>query len=127
MEIRTDRRYGETHEWYREEGDQLVMGVTEQGQEMLGDVVFVELPKVGDAVSRGGVCATLESVKAASDVICPVDGTVVAVNEELESSPELINDAPLDEGWIVRIEPADDAPDEWMSADEYQAMLDAAD
>lgn len=126
MEIRTDRRYGETHEWYREDGGQIVIGVTEQGQDLLGDVVFVELPKVGDAVTRGGVCATLESVKAASDVICPVDGRVVAVNDELESSPELINDEPLDGGWIVRIEP-DGAADEWMSADDYQAMLDAAD
>lgn len=126
MEIRTDRRYGETHEWYREDGGQLVIGVTEQGQDLLGDVVFVELPKVGDDVARGGSCATLESVKAASDVICPVDGEVVAVNSELESSPELINDEPLDGGWILRIEPAGTA-DEWMSADDYQAMLDAAD
>jgi len=126
MEIRTDRRYGETHEWYREDGSELVVGVTEQGQDLLGDVVFVELPKVGDEVSRGGVCATLESVKAASDVISPVDGRIVAVNDELGSSPELINDEPLDGGWVVRIEP-DGAPEEWMSADAYQAMLDAGD
>lgn len=124
MEIRTDRRYGETHEWYRADGDELVVGVTEQGQDMLGDVVFVQLPQIGEEVERGGVCATLESVKAASDVISPVEGRIVAINSELENSPELINDDPLDGGWIVRIEPAGE-PDEWMSADGYQDMLEA--
>lgn len=124
MELRSDRRYGQTHEWYRQEGDELRMGVTEQGQDLLGDVVYVQLPSVGAEVVRGAACATLESVKAASDVIAPVDGVVVAVNEALEDSPELINDDPLDTGWILRIKPSG-IPDDWMSDTAYQQMLDA--
>lgn len=124
MELRTDRFYGETHEWYRQDGPVLWLGVTEQGQDMLGDVVYAQLPQVGAQVRRGEPCATLESVKAASDVISPVDGTVIAVNEALEDSPELINDDPLDTGWILKIEPAG-APDAWMTADAYQQMLSA--
>ena len=124
MTIRTDRQYGLTHEWVMTDGDDWVLGVTEQGQALLGDVVFVQLPEVGSEVRRGKACATLESVKAASDVICPVDGVVSAVNLELADSPELINDEPLDAGWIVRITPTG-AVDDWMSASAYQAMLDA--
>lgn len=122
MEISADRRYGETHEWYRQDDAVVWVGVTEQGQDLLGDVVYVQLPKVGDALVRGTSCATLESVKAASDVICPVDGIVLAVNEALEDAPELINDDPLNTGWILKIEPTGE-PDAWMSAEAYQQML----
>lgn len=123
MNVPTDRRYGPTHEWYLLEDDLLVLGVTEQGQELLGDVVFAQLPEVGSKVERGQACATLESVKAASDVICPVDGVVIAVNTALSDSPELINDDPFDTGWILHIRPSG-APDEWMSAEDYQAQFD---
>ena len=123
MTVPTDRRYGPTHEWYLLEDDLLVLGVTEQGQELLGDVVFAQLPDVGSNVEHGQACATLESVKAASDVICPVDGVVVAVNTELSDSPELINDDPFDTGWILHIRPSG-SPDEWMSPEDYQAQLD---
>lgn len=126
MDIRQDRQYGETHEWYTVEEGLVTVGVTEQGQEMLGDVVFADLPDVGQMVSEGAPCATLESVKAASDVLCPTDGEVVEVNEALEDSPELINDDPLDEGWILRIRPTGKLS-EWMSADEYGRMLEATD
>jgi glycine cleavage system H protein len=126
MSIRQDRRYGETHEWYTVEGDVLTVGVTEQGQEMLGDVVFADLPDVGQTVSEGAPCATLESVKAASDVLCPVDGEVIEVNPSLEDSPELINDEPLDEGWILRIRRSGE-PAAWMSPAEYERMLEAGD
>lgn len=124
MELRSDRRYGQTHEWYRQEDSVIWLGVTEQGQDLLGDVVYVQLPAVGTQLTRGAQCATLESVKAASDVISPVDGVVVAVNEALEDSPELINDDPLDTGWILKIEPAGE-PDDWMTAEAYQQMLSA--
>ncbi len=97
-----------------------------QGQEMLGDVVFADLPDVGQAVSEGAPCATLESVKAASDVLCPVDGEVLEINEALEDSPELINDDPLDEGWILKIR-MEGQPAEWMSPDEYGRMLESTD
>ena len=126
MSIRQDRRYGETHEWYMVEDDVVTVGVTEQGQEMLGDVVYADLPDVGQGVSEGAPCATLESVKAASDVLCPVDGEVIEVNPALEDSPELINDDPLDEGWILRIR-ATGSPAAWMSPGEYEQMLEAAD
>jgi len=126
MSIRQDRRYGETHEWYTAEGDVVTVGVTEQGQEMLGDVVFADLPDVGQTVSQGAPCATLESVKAASDVLCPVDGEVIEVNPALEDSPELINDEPLDEGWILRIR-ANGAPADWMDPEEYARMLEGTD
>lgn len=124
MTIRSDRRYGTTHEWAMQAGDDWVLGVTEQGQALLGDVVFAQLPEVGTVVQRGAACATLESVKAASDVMCPVDGVVCAINTDLADSPELINDDPLDAGWIMRITPTG-APDEWMTPVAYQAMLDA--
>ncbi|HSH84669.1 MAG TPA: glycine cleavage system protein GcvH [Guyparkeria sp.] len=126
MEIRQDRRYGETHEWYTTEDGVLTVGVTEQGQDMLGDVVFVDLPDVGQMVSVGAPCATLESVKAASDVHGPVDGEVIEVNALLEDNPELINDDPLDEGWILKIRMTGE-PAEWMSPAEYGRMLEAAD
>lgn len=117
-----DRRYGPTHEWFMDQGATLRLGVTAAGQEMLGDVVFVQLPEVGSAVSRGAACATLESVKAASDVISPVDGVVAAVNLALIDTPELINDAPWDAGWILDITPAG-APADWQDAKEYQQSL----
>ncbi|MBN2872467.1 MAG: glycine cleavage system protein GcvH [Halothiobacillaceae bacterium] len=126
MDIRQDRRYGETHEWYTVEDDVITVGVTEQGQEMLGDVVFADLPDVGQAVSEGAPCATLESVKAASDVLCPVDGEVLEINEALEDSPELINDDPLDEGWILKIR-MEGEPADWMGPDDYGRMLEATD
>lgn len=128
MTVPANRHYGPTHEWYMLQQDAsgevlLVLGVTEQGQDMLGDVVFVQLPEMGSVVVRGQSCATLESVKAASDVICPVDGTVAAVNEALGGSPELINDDPFEQGWILKIRPGSD-PDEWLSPEAYQAQLD---
>lgn len=122
MTVPTDRRYGPTHEWYFLEDELLVLGVTERGQELLGDVVFAQLPDVDSHVSRGQACATLESVKAASDVICPVDGVVVAVNSALSDSPELINDDPFNTGWILRIRPSE-TPEEWLSAEDYQAQF----
>jgi glycine cleavage system H protein len=126
MSIRQDRRYGRTHEWYTLEDGVVTVGVTEQGQEMLGDVVFADLPDIGQTVSEDAPCATLESVKAASDVLCPVDGEVIEVNPALEDSPELINDDPLDAGWILRIR-ASGEPAEWMDPGEYERMLQGAD
>jgi len=122
MTVPTDRRYGPTHEWYSLTDDLLVLGVTEQGQGLLGDVVFAQLPEVEADVVKGESCATLESVKAASDVICPVDGVVIAVNTALADSPELINDDPLEAGWILHIH-LTGTPEDWMSAEAYMAQL----
>ena len=116
--IPTDLRYAATHEWVRPEGDGVfTVGISEHAQGLLGDRVFVDLPDVGDAVSTGdGVCVA-ESVKAASDVYAPISGEIVAINEDLEDSPELVNSDPYGDGWLFKIK-ADDAA-------EVEGLLDA--
>jgi len=107
--IPTELRYATTHEWVRNEGDgTYVVGISEHAQELLGEMVFVEVPEVGAKFSTSDDIAVVESVKAASDVYSPIAGQVVAVNEELEDSPELVNSDPYGDGWIFRIK-ADDA------------------
>ena len=107
--IPTDLRYASTHEWVRPEGDGVfTVGISEHAQGLLGDMVFVELPDVGDTVSTGDDIAVAESVKAASDVYAPISGEVVGVNEDLEDSPELVNSDPYGDGWLFKIK-ADDA------------------
>ena len=102
--IPTDLRYAETHEWVRLQEDGIVtVGITDHAQHLLGDLVFVELPEVGRTVSAAESCAVVESVKAASDIYSPVDGVIVEVNELLADNPELINEDPYGEGWIMRI------------------------
>lgn len=105
-EIPKDLRFTDEHEWVRVEGQTVRMGISDYAQHELGDIVFVELPKVGTAVKKGEVLATVESVKAASDVYAPVDGTVSAVNDALSGSPEAINSAPYSDGWLVLFESA---------------------
>ena len=94
----------ETHEWSREEDNKITIGITQYAQEQLGDIVFVELPEVGTSFSKGDESAVIESVKAAADVYCPVDGTVVATNQALIDAPDLINNDPYGEGWLYQIE-----------------------
>jgi glycine cleavage system H protein len=102
--IPTDLRYAETHEWVRLQEDSIVtVGITDHAQHLLGDLVFVELPEVGRTVSAAESCAVVESVKAASDIYSPVDGVIVEVNELLADNPELINEDPYGDGWIMRI------------------------
>ncbi|GAC23669.1 glycine cleavage system H protein [Paraglaciecola mesophila KMM 241] len=116
--IPSDLRYATTHEWVRPEGDgTFTVGISEHAQELLGDMVFVELPDVGATVSAGDDIAVAESVKAASDVYAPIGGEIVGVNEDLEDSPELVNSDPYGDGWLFRIK-ADDA-------DEVEGLLDA--
>ncbi|MGH7776381.1 MAG: glycine cleavage system protein GcvH [Candidatus Dormibacterales bacterium] len=99
-----DRLYTETHEWVSEDGGQAVVGITEYAQAQLGDVVFLELPRVGARMAAGDAFGVIESVKAASDLYSPVAGTVVAVNEALSQTPELVNRDPLGEGWLMRLD-----------------------
>ncbi|HOW75230.1 MAG TPA: glycine cleavage system protein GcvH [Candidatus Competibacteraceae bacterium] len=102
--IPAELRYAETHEWVRPQEDGIVtVGITDHAQHLLGDLVFVELPEVGRVVAAAESCAVVESVKAASDVYCPVDGVIVEVNELLADNPELINEDPYGEGWILRV------------------------
>jgi glycine cleavage system H protein len=101
--IRDNLRYTQDHEWISAEGDVGTVGITDFAQESLGDVTFVELPKVGTAIRKGDAFGVVESVKAASDLYLPVAGTVIEVNTALEQSPELLNKEPYDAGWIIKI------------------------
>ncbi|WP_018233633.1 glycine cleavage system protein GcvH [Thioalkalivibrio thiocyanodenitrificans] len=120
-----DLRYTKSHEWVRSESDGTVtVGISDHAQELLGDLVFVETPEVGSSQEAGAACAVVESVKAASDVYAPVSGEVVAVNEQLADSPELVNTDPYGEGWLFRLKPEDGALDALLDADAYQALVD---
>lgn len=117
--ILNDLKYNDSHEWVRVDADgQVTVGITDHAQQALGDVVFVELPPVGSELSTGASAGVVESVKAASDIYSPIDGTVVAVNPALETAPELVNTDPYGEGWMFRLQPA--------NAAQLDSMLDAA-
>ena len=120
-------KYSEEHEWVRVESDgDAVVGITDFAAESLGDVVFVELPEVGADLKQFDKMGEIESVKAVSDLYSPVSGTITARNEDLLDSPELVNDSPYDNGWMLRVTLADAAElDNLMSHAEYQAMLEA--
>jgi glycine cleavage system H protein len=108
--IPSELKYVASHEWIRVEADgTVVIGITDHAQDLLGDVVFVELPEVGSEVAAGDDAGVVESVKAASDIYAPLSGEVVAVNEELEDSPELVNSDPYGDGWFFKIKLSDDA------------------
>lgn len=119
-----DRKYADSHEWALLEADGNVrVGITDHAQELLGDLVFVELPEVGQSVGKGDECSVVESVKAASDIYSPVTGEIVAINDSLEDSPEVINDSPYDDGWIFIIKPVDTAElDDLLEADGYESF-----
>lgn len=125
-EVRPELRYTRDHEWLRPEGDgTVVVGITDHAQHQLGELVYVELPDGTPGYQAGDAMAVVESTKAASDVYAPVAGTVVAVNEALASSPELVNSDPYGDGWLLRLKPADAASlDSLMDAAAYQALLD---
>jgi glycine cleavage system H protein len=122
----TDLKYATSHEWARLDGDIITVGITDHAQEALGDLVFVELPEVGDSINAGDEAGVVESVKAASDIYAPVSGEVVEINPALEDTPELINSDPYGEGWMYKIKVSDLAElDDMMSADEYDAQVSA--
>ena len=124
----TDRRYSKEHEWAREESPGLVVvGITHYAQDQLGDVVYVELPSTGGEVKQFQKIGEIESVKAVSDIFSPVGGQVVEVNEQLEGQPELVNDDPTGEGWMVKMQAknADADMANLLSAEEYEAFLES--
>jgi glycine cleavage system H protein len=114
-------KFTESHEWVRDNGDGTVtIGISEHAQQMLGDVVFVDLPEVENEIEAGDSFSLVESVKAASDIYSPITGEIVEINEELEDSPELINDEPYEGGWIAKIKMADESElDALTDAEEY--------
>ena len=116
----TDRRYTAEHEWVKLDGDLAVVGITSFAQDQLGDVVYVELPKVGDRVEAMKPFGVIESVKTASDLFAPVSGTVEAVNPQITDEPQLVNDAPYEGGWLIKVKPDDAADvDKLLTADQY--------
>ena len=122
-----DLKYTKSHEWVRQEDDGTVtIGITDHAQELLGDLVFVEAPEAGSSIEAGTACATVESVKAASDVYAPLSGEVTEANEELADSPEKVNESPFDEGWLFRMKLSDASQlDAMMDADAYAAHVEA--
>ena len=128
MKVEPKLKYDEEHEWIRVEGDEGVVGISDYAQDQLSDVVYVELPEVGDSFERGDILAVVESVKAASDVYMPVSGEVLEINDALEDSPELVNEDPYGEAWFVRITIADPSElDDLLDAEAYEAFLESLD
>jgi len=126
MKFPAELRYSDHDEWVRVEGDEIVTGITDYAQDQLSDIVYVELPEVGDQFEKGEPYGVVESVKAASDVYMPASGDIVAVNSELEDTPEIVNEDPYGRGWFVRIKPIDPADlDELMDSDTYRANVEA--
>jgi glycine cleavage system H protein len=124
MKLDPQAGYMESHEWARKDGDEFVVGITDFAQESLSDIVYVELPEIGDTFDQGDSFGVVESVKAASDVYVPVGGEVTAINEELEDAPEVVNQDPFGAGWLIRLAPSNPAEfDELMDAAAYEAMV----
>jgi glycine cleavage system H protein len=122
-----DLRYTKTHEWVRPDGNLATIGISDYAQTELGDITFIELPEVGDTISREQPFGVVESVKAASDVYAPVDGEVVERNEEAIATPELVNSSPYDQAWLIKIRLSNpEQLDELLDAESYDASAAAA-
>jgi len=120
-----DLKYSKDHEWVRLDGDECVFGITDFAQGELGEVVYVELPEIGESYEAGDEIGTIESVKAVAEVFAPIDGEVVAVNDSLADAPEKVNDDPHGEGWLVRVKTSSaDALGELMDASGYREFVD---
>jgi glycine cleavage system H protein len=124
-EVPLELKYTKSHEWVRQEDDgSITVGITDHAQELLGDLVFVELPETGSVMAADEACCVVESVKAASDVYMPLSGEIFEVNDALTDTPETINDSPYDDGWLFRLNPTEALElDELMDAEEYQAEI----
>ena len=123
MSLPKDLKYSEEHEWVKVEGNQVRIGITDFAQAELGDIVFVELPEVGDTIEADEPFGSVESVKTVSELYAPISGKVVAVNEDLDDSPEFVNESPYEKAWMVIVEPSDmSAVDKLMTAEQYEEM-----
>jgi len=119
-----DVRYAESHEWVRIAGETAKIGITDYAQDQLGDIVFVELPDIGESFESGAEFGTVESVKAVSELFMPVGGEIVAINEALEDAPELINNTPFSDGWMIEVKLDDSSEvDALMDKDAYVSTL----
>ena len=124
MKIDEDCRYAKSHEWVRVDGDEATVGITDHAQEQLSDVVYVELPEIGDAFEKGEVFATVESVKAAADVYMPMGGQITEINEELEDAPQLVNEDAFGAAWFAKFTASDLSElDDLMDAEAYERSV----
>ncbi|WP_226643476.1 glycine cleavage system protein GcvH [Mesobacillus subterraneus] len=124
MSIPNELRYSKEHEWVKVEGEKVRIGITDFAQSELGDIVFVELPEVGDEISLDQPFGSVESVKTVSELYAPVSGKVVEINEELNDSPEFVNESPYDKAWMITVELSDNSEvEKLMTAEQYEDMI----
>ena len=124
MAVPNELKYSKEHEWVKVEGNTATIGITEYAQNELGDIVFVELPEVDDEINEGDTFGSVESVKTVSELYAPVSGKVLESNEELEDSPEFVNESPYEKAWMVKVELSDESQlEELMSAEQYSEMI----
>lgn len=123
MNLPKEFKYSEEHEWVKTEGNQVRIGITDFAQAELGDIVFVELPEIGDEIQADEPFGSVESVKTVSELYAPISGKVVAINEDLDDSPEFVNESPYEKAWMIIIEPSDTSElDKLMTAEQYEKM-----
>lgn len=124
LNLPQDLKYCDDHEWAKKEGDSIIIGITDYAQDQLGEVVFAELPELGDVFNKGDEFGSLESVKAVSEIYIPVSGEITAVNEALEDNPDLVNDSCYNDGWLIKVSPSDASElDQLMDCTAYLDML----
>jgi glycine cleavage system H protein len=123
MNFPQELKYTKDHEWVKIDGDIATIGVTDFAQKELGDIVYVEVETIGETIEAGEVFGTVEAVKTVSDLFMPVTGEVLEFNTELESSPEMVNESPYENGWMVKVKLSGDLPDDLMDADTYKELI----
>ncbi|WP_297335142.1 glycine cleavage system protein GcvH [Algoriphagus sp.] len=123
MNFPQELKYTKDHEWVKIDGDIATIGITEFAQSELGDIVYVEVETVGETIEAGEVFGTVEAVKTVSDLFMPLSGEVIEFNEELEGSPELVNESPYESGWMVKVKISGDLPEDLLSAEEYTELV----
>jgi glycine cleavage system H protein len=124
MNAPKELRYSEEHEWVKVEGEKVTIGITDFAQSELGDIVFVELPEVGDEITVDQPFGSVESVKTVSELYAPVSGKVVEINEELNDSPEFVNESPYEKAWMITVELSDNSEvEKLMTAEQYEEMI----
>ena len=123
MNFPAELKYTKDHEWIRVEGNEAYVGITEFAQRELGDIVYIDINTVGKEVSEGAVFGTVEAVKTVSDLFMPVDGTVLEVNSKLDANPEMVNQDPYGDGWMVKIGLSPEAAEALLTADAYKALI----
>ena len=124
MAVPSELKYSKEHEWIKVEGNTVTIGITEYAQSELGDIVFVELPEVDDEINEGDTFGSVESVKIVSELYAPLSGKVLSSNDELEDSPEFVNESPYEKAWMIKIELSDESQlEDLLSAEQYSEMI----